>query len=190
VRFPKIDRRDLPIYFMRVEIKIVAARTTFRIASGKFVSDKTFRMNFLIYWLGRTFIAFIQLLPLPLVARIGRAAGGLAFHLDARHRHVALQNLTMCFGREKSAGEITAMARENFRRIGENYLSAVKTAAMTPQRLLPHFDLIGAEKILPHRAGRTRKAAWWPSGISATLNCMPDLGNSCRCSNAPPPTGR
>ena len=26
VRFPKIDRRDLPIYFMRVEIKIVERR--------------------------------------------------------------------------------------------------------------------------------------------------------------------
>ncbi|MGC9941178.1 MAG: hypothetical protein ABSE48_05045 [Verrucomicrobiota bacterium] len=110
-------------------------------------------MNFLIYWLGRTFIAFIQLLPLPLVARIGRAAGGLAFHLDARHRHVVLQNLTMCFGREKSPVEITSLARENFRRIGENYLSAIRTAVMTPQQILPYFDLINAEKILPHRAG-------------------------------------
>jgi tetraacyldisaccharide 4'-kinase len=24
VRFPKLDRRDLPVYFMRVEIKIIA----------------------------------------------------------------------------------------------------------------------------------------------------------------------
>jgi tetraacyldisaccharide 4'-kinase len=30
VRFPKIDRRDLPIYFMRVEIKIVAGANDFR----------------------------------------------------------------------------------------------------------------------------------------------------------------
>jgi KDO2-lipid IV(A) lauroyltransferase len=109
-------------------------------------------MNFLIYWFGRAFIFFIQLLPLPLVARIGWALGALAFTLDARHRRVVLQNLTMCFGREKSAAEIAALARENFRRIGENYLSAVKTAAMTPQQMLPYFDLVGAEKILPHRA--------------------------------------
>ncbi len=29
VRFPKIDRRDLPIYFMRVEIKIIAGASGF-----------------------------------------------------------------------------------------------------------------------------------------------------------------
>ena len=75
-------------------------------------------MNTLLYWFGRAFIAFIQLLPLKLAARLGRAGGALAFHLDGRHRRVALDNLTMCFGKEKSVEEIHAIARENFRRIG------------------------------------------------------------------------
>ncbi|MBM3870764.1 MAG: tetraacyldisaccharide 4'-kinase, partial [Verrucomicrobia bacterium] len=30
VRFPKLDRRDLPIYFMRVEIKILAGAKDFQ----------------------------------------------------------------------------------------------------------------------------------------------------------------
>ena len=30
VRFPKIDRRDLPIYFMRVEIKILSGAADFQ----------------------------------------------------------------------------------------------------------------------------------------------------------------
>ena len=30
VRFPKLDRRDLPIYFMRVEIKIMKGANDFR----------------------------------------------------------------------------------------------------------------------------------------------------------------
>jgi tetraacyldisaccharide 4'-kinase len=30
VRFPKLDRRDLPIYFMRVEIKILSGATDFQ----------------------------------------------------------------------------------------------------------------------------------------------------------------
>jgi lauroyl/myristoyl acyltransferase len=109
-------------------------------------------MNFFIYWLGRAFIAFVQMLPLPLVARAGRVAGAAAFYLDSRHRRVALQNLTLCFGREKTAVEILAIAKENFRRIGENYLSAIKTAVMSPQALLAHFDFGGAENILPHEA--------------------------------------
>jgi KDO2-lipid IV(A) lauroyltransferase len=40
---------------------------------------------------------------------------------------------------------------ENFRRLGENYASAIKTTAMTPEQLRPHFEFIGAEKILPHQ---------------------------------------
>ena len=109
-------------------------------------------MNFLIYWLGRAFIGFIQALPLTWVARFGRVMGGLAFYLDGRHRRVALKNLTLCFSREKSPEEIRAIARENFKRLGESYLSAIKTSAMSMEQLRPHVEYIGTEKLFPpHR---------------------------------------
>ena len=69
-------------------------------------------MNTLLYWTGRAFIAFIQMLPLKFAARLGRAAGALAFYLDKRHRRVALENLTMCFGR-KNLPEKSAPSRGN-----------------------------------------------------------------------------
>lgn len=109
-------------------------------------------MNTLIYLLGCGVVALLQALPLVWVARLGRAGGALAFWLDGRHRRVALDNLTLCFGREKSPEEIRALAKKNFRRIGENYASAVKTAVMTPWQMLPHFDLTLARSILPHEA--------------------------------------
>src|ERR1039458_1262557 len=109
-------------------------------------------MDTLLYLIARTLVGVIQALPLKLVARLGRAAGALAFWADARHRRVALQNLEMCFGNEKSPDEIRAIAKETFRRIGENFACAVKTAAMTPAQMLPHFVFTGAEKILPHEA--------------------------------------
>jgi lauroyl/myristoyl acyltransferase len=111
-------------------------------------------MNFLIYWFGRAFIAFIQLLPLNLVARLGRAGGGLAFYLTGRYRRVVLQNLTLCFAKKKSAEEIYSLAKESFRRIGENYLCAIKTAAMSFEKIKPHLEFIGFEKfpkIIPGR---------------------------------------
>ena len=83
-------------------------------------------MDTLIYLVARAVVAFIQALPLNFVARAGRALGGLAYHLTARYRRVVLQNLTLCFGPEKSPAEIRALARENFRRIGENYLCAIR----------------------------------------------------------------
>ncbi|MEI7532974.1 MAG: hypothetical protein WCK57_01290 [Verrucomicrobiae bacterium] len=109
-------------------------------------------MNTLLYWLARAFVAFIQSLPLNLVARIGRGGGAVAFHLDARHRRVTLTNLTMCFSQEKSAAEIRNIAQENFRRLGENYLCAIKTAAMTFEELKPNLEFVGNE-CLPKKIG-------------------------------------
>jgi KDO2-lipid IV(A) lauroyltransferase len=108
-------------------------------------------MNTLIYWLGKALIAFLQALPLTWVARLGRVGGALAYWLDTRHRRVTLKNLTMCFGHEKSPGEIRALAKENFRRIGENYASAVKTIFMSFDELRPHLEQVGAERLLPPR---------------------------------------
>lgn len=109
-------------------------------------------MDTLIYFFARAVVAVLQALPLVMVARLGRALGALAYCLDARHRQVALDNLTLCFGREKSPAEIRAIAKENFRRLGENYCCAIKTAAMSPWEMLPHFDLTLARNILPHEA--------------------------------------
>jgi len=104
-----------------------------------------------VYYLARGLIAFIQCLPLPLVARIGRLGGAVAFHLDGRHRRVALDNLRMCFGGEMSEKEITALARENFRRLGENYCCAIKTAAMSPEQLRPYVVFDRPEQLQPPR---------------------------------------
>jgi len=104
-------------------------------------------MNFVAYWFGRAFIACIQSLPLRWVARIGRGAGALAWRLDGRHRRIVLENLTRCFGTEKSAPEIRAIGRENLRRIGENYLSAIKTASMSARELAPHIEFTGLERL-------------------------------------------
>lgn len=104
-------------------------------------------MDSLIYLGGRLVIRGIQSLPLRWVARLGRLAGGVAFYLDRRHRRVAVQNLTLCFQAEKTAAEIRALARENFRRLGENYACAVKTAAMSLTQLRPHLTFSGFEKL-------------------------------------------
>jgi len=115
-------------------------------------------MNKLLYFFARALIAFIQALPLTCVARLGRAGGALAYWLDARHRRVALANLTMCFGKEKSAAEIRAIAKENFRRIGEGYASAVKTAAMSWEQLKPHCEFAGVEPVVKLSADQRRES--------------------------------
>ncbi|HTR43820.1 MAG TPA: hypothetical protein VMH87_19585 [Pseudomonadales bacterium] len=103
------------------------------------------------YYFARGLIALLQWLPLTTVARLGRFGGAVAFHVDARHRRVTLDNLQQCFGREKSEAEILTLAKENFRRLGENYCCAVKTASMSAEELKPHVKFIGPERIQPPR---------------------------------------
>ena len=100
----------------------------------------------LIYWPVRLFLRLVQTLPLPWVARLGRTLGALAWALDARHRRVVRANLALAFGTEKSATEREAIARENFRRIGESWLCAVKTATMSQEQLRPHLEFVGTER--------------------------------------------
>jgi KDO2-lipid IV(A) lauroyltransferase len=107
----------------------------------------------LLYFIARALVGFLQALPLGLVARLGQAGGALAYWLDARHRRVALRNLAKCFDREKTPVEIRALARENFRRIGENYACAVKTASMSAGELAARMRVIGLEKLLREGQG-------------------------------------
>ena len=102
-----------------------------------------------VYLLAWTLVWVLQALPLRMVARIGRGAGALAYWIDVRHRRVALRNLQSVFGEEKTTSEIQAIARENFKRLGENYCGAIKTAGMTFEELREHVEFARADKIMP-----------------------------------------
>ncbi len=109
-------------------------------------------MDTLLYWPARALIAFIQALPLQSgrPARTRNRRAGLLPRRAAPPRRVAESGNV--FWPRKITGEIRAIAKENFRRIGENFASAIKTAIMSPVEMLPHFVFTGAEKILPHEA--------------------------------------
>src|SRR5690349_439668 len=104
-------------------------------------------MEELLYWFMRGLVALGQSLPLKWVARFGRCGGAVAHYVDGRHRRVAQRNLAMCFP-EKSPKEIKALAKENFKRFGENIFSAIKTASMPVEQLRQHMEIVGGEKLL------------------------------------------
>jgi lauroyl/myristoyl acyltransferase len=106
-------------------------------------------MDWLLYIPALLLVKFLQALPLRVVARIGRAGGAAAYWLDTRHRRVALRNLEMCLAGQYTKKELRGIAKENFRRLGENYSCAVKTAAMTSKQLKPHLEFATMEKIYP-----------------------------------------
>jgi KDO2-lipid IV(A) lauroyltransferase len=115
-------------------------------------------MESLLILLARGLIAALQALPLRLVARLGRAGGALAYWLDARHRRVARENLTRCFGTERTAADLDALVRENFRRLGENYACAIRTAAMSPDEIDQILTTTGAERVTASTRDRAGSA--------------------------------
>jgi lauroyl/myristoyl acyltransferase len=105
-------------------------------------------MDWLIYWPARWILSGLQRLPLRAVAKVGRCFGALAYRVDARHRRVALQNLRAAFGSELSPSELRSLASENFRRIGENFACAVRTAVMSRDELEAVVEVRDAERVL------------------------------------------
>lgn len=103
--------------------------------------------------LARFFVFLLQSLSLPWAARMGRAVGALAWILDRRHRMAALENLRLAFGSEMGEPEIRSIAREHFRRLGENYACAIKTASMSDAELRPHLEFINYPETLPPAKG-------------------------------------
>ncbi len=106
-------------------------------------------VDWIIVSFARCIFTGLRALPLRGAARVGRFLGWIAFVLDRRHRRVALVNLEAVFGREKSRREITALGRENFRRIGESFVGGICTAGLAGAALDRVLEVEGADKLLP-----------------------------------------
>ena len=91
--------------------------------------------DFAAYLLYRASSAVISALPLSLVFRIGQFFGLLAWLFQPKYRHLALRNLTLAFGHEKSSSELRHIVRRHFQLLGANVLSSVKTATMSGEEL-------------------------------------------------------
>lgn len=120
-------------------------------------------MNWILYQVGRLLIAFVQAWPLDWVARMGRLAGAIGWMVDGRHRRVALANLERIFGAVKTPEERRAIARENFLRLGENYLCALKTASMSSRQIKGRLEWVGLEQL--------------PKGIDSVVSVIGHFGN-------------
>ncbi|MDA8138213.1 MAG: lysophospholipid acyltransferase family protein [Desulfobacteraceae bacterium] len=58
--------------------------------------------------------SFLGRLPRSMRDRLASSLGGLIFKLDRKHRRIAIQNLNLAFGEEKTPAEIFRIARQVF----------------------------------------------------------------------------
>ena len=73
----------------------------------------------------------IQTMPLPLAQSFGRLLGNVMYQILPRYRNVALKNLTLVYGQEKSPREIKSMTKEVFRHFGSVATEFVKLPQMS-----------------------------------------------------------
>lgn len=104
-------------------------------------------MDRLLYLLSRALSAVIASLPIELVFLIGKGAGWLSYFILGPYRKLALRNLGIAYGREKSPEEIRKLAHQHFQTLGANLLSCVKVATMSKEALLKQVQVEGLELV-------------------------------------------
>lgn len=112
-------------------------------------------LDFSIYFLYRAGSAIVNALPLRALFIFGEGLGVCAWIFLRKYRRLALQNLTIAFGKEKSERELRAIARQSFRRLGSNLLCSLKLGVMPLDKIAKHVDVENVDAV--HgvlRAGR------------------------------------
>ncbi len=135
-------------------------------------------MDALLTLFARVVIALLQALPLGAVAQTGRMFGAMAYALDGRHRKVAQRNIATCFP-EKSDAEVRSLARENFKRIGESFACAVKTASFDENEIRAVTECVGAEKFPRTAPGGKPRSVVCAVGHFANFELMARAGLFC-----------
>ncbi len=95
----------------------------------------------------RAFAWLLVLTPRPLALALGRGLGRLAFRLGRRYRRIALNNLALAFGREKSPAEREAIARDSFANVGRFVVDVLKCTAYPLSRIRRLVDIEGREHL-------------------------------------------
>ncbi len=101
--------------------------------------------QYLIYLIFRSAEFLLSLTPLEVCARLGSMAGTLAYLFFPNYRKLAINNLTIAFGREQNAEWIRQTARRHFRSLGSNFLCSLKLPLMQQEEILKRVKVEGLE---------------------------------------------
>lgn len=76
--------------------------------------------RYYLYYLARVFASFFTIIPLQAGLYLAGKMGALVYLALPKYRKIAIANLTLVFGKEKSPSEIATIARKVFENIGKN----------------------------------------------------------------------
>jgi heptosyltransferase-2 len=112
-------------------------------------------LEYFVYLIYRFGFALIGLLPLRAAFAMGEALGFCAWILLPKYRRLALHNVDVAFGSEKSPREMRRLVRRHFQRLGANLLCTVKLMRMSPEQILQSVTVENIESMAREfRAGK------------------------------------
>ncbi|HEY5895856.1 MAG TPA: lipopolysaccharide heptosyltransferase II [Chthoniobacterales bacterium] len=112
-------------------------------------------LDLLTYRIFLATVWVIEKLPLDMTFRFGRALGLLGYILFYPYRKLAIKNLTIAFGREKTPRQIRALARQHFQNLVANLLVTPALARLSREEIQKRLSFDGVERVLELlRSGR------------------------------------
>src|SRR4030095_16244657 len=102
------------------------------------------RFVFVVY---RPAAVLLRPLPQKTVWSIGWMLGFCAYYLGGKYRRLALHNLAIAFGEEKTRAELRSVAREHFCSLAANFLSVTKIGGLRKEALRELVDFVGLEHV-------------------------------------------
>ena len=104
-------------------------------------------IEYIGYCAFKTSALVLACLPRSLCLSIGNGLGRLAFRLDGRHRAIALLNLAVAFGKDRSEPERQALARQAFEHFGRTMADIIKISGYPREKILRLIRTEGAEHL-------------------------------------------
>src|SRR5438876_6107457 len=93
-------------------------------------------LDFSIYLFYRAGMVLLTALPLRALFTLGNVSGFCAWILLGKYRRLALRNVSIAFGNEKSPRELRRLVRRHFQRLGANFFYSAKIIAIPVEKIL------------------------------------------------------
>ena len=112
-------------------------------------------LDFCFYLLYRASFAAVAALPIRVLFALGNITGLGTWLVLGNYRRLALRNLEIAFGQEKSKRELRRLLRHHFQRLGANLFCSLKIAVMPLDQLAKTVDIENLDAVHRHlRLGR------------------------------------
>ena len=114
--------------------------------AGKFTlggesSPLSLMLDFCVYLVYRAEAAVLAALPMRFLFALGKAAGICGWLFFGKYRRLALHNVAIAFGNQKSPRERRRLVRHHFQRLCANVVCSIKLSSMSAQEILERVEV-------------------------------------------------